>query len=188
MKNFEISFSWIAVQSSQSISYFFPAPVSSYIRSQYRRPAIYRWLIERDGKASTYIGETENLERRLYHYLKPGPSQKTNRRVREFLDEELAHGASIEFDVLCFEPFVINGREYSPEKLWEKEVRCFLENLLITQLSSEVKKLNQLVSMPEKIIRSYLASTKPDMNPEQLKVLAAKVVKQAELSNKRNSE
>jgi hypothetical protein len=117
VKNSEISFSWIAIQSSQSISYFFPAPVSSYIRSQYRRPAIYRWLIERDGKASTYIGETENLEHRLYHYLKPGPSQKTNRRVREFLDEELAHGASIEFDVLLPDP-----KKIRKAKFWLKQL------------------------------------------------------------------
>jgi hypothetical protein len=182
VNNFEISFSWIAVQSSQSASYSFPELVSKYLRKQYNKPAVYRWLIERNGKSSIYIGETENLGRRLQHYLKPGPSQKTNKRVREFLDTEIVQGACIKFDVLIFESFVINRRVYSPESLWEKEVRCFLENLLITQLTSEVEKLNRVISVQEKAIHRAAKALRPDLNREQLANVTAALFKKMKQS------
>lgn len=184
MNGFEISFNWLAVQSSQGISYSFPAPVSKYLRQQYNKPAVYHWLIERNGKISIYLGETENLDRRLNHYLKPGPSQKTNRRIRKFLDEELSQDASIKFDVLSFDPFEINGREYSPEKLWEEEVRCFLENLLITQLPPEIEKLNRVISVQEKAIHRAAKALRPDLNPEQLANVTAALFKQMKQSVK----
>jgi hypothetical protein len=106
--SFEIGFHWTAVQSSNNISYCFPELVSKYLRDHYSQPAVYRWLIQRDGKTSTYIGETENPARRLNDYLKPGPSQTTNKRVRALLDNERNLNASIALEMLNFEPFEPN--------------------------------------------------------------------------------
>ena len=187
MNNFEISFNWIAVQSSKNIPYSFPQPITKYLRQQYNWPAIYRWSIKRSDKTLIYIGETERLDRRLNHYLKPGPSQKTNQRLRELFDKELISGASIGLDVLSFESFVINGREYSSEKLWEKEVRCFLENLLITQLPTEIEKLNRLISVQEKIVHRAAKLIRPDLSQQQRAVIISSFMKQAKAAKEESA-
>jgi hypothetical protein len=146
------------------------------LRRHYERPAIYRWLTERDEKSSVYIGETENLVRRLTHYLKPGPSQITNKRLRDRLDEELRLGARISFETLAFDPFSINGHLYSTANLGSKEVRCFVENLLLSQLPPEIERLNRLDSMQQKAITRAAMILNPGMESDQAKALASKVM------------
>jgi hypothetical protein len=42
---------------------------------------LYRFEFVKDGIAHAYIGETDRLRRRFYHYQNPGPSQQTNTRL-----------------------------------------------------------------------------------------------------------
>jgi len=59
-------------------------------RSKLRIPVIYSWRVLRDNREiEIYIGETEDVGRRFYHYLKPGPSQKTNIRTKSVSKLEL---------------------------------------------------------------------------------------------------
>jgi len=176
MTNLDISFSWIPIQGLKDVPYRFPEVASRYLKEQYERPAIYRWIVQREQKQYIYIGAAENLGRQLVHYLKPGPAQTTNLRLRAFLDQENALGASISFEVLLFEPFSINGRQYTPADLGTKEVRCLLENLLICQLPGGVEKLNRLDSVPVKMIARAARTLNPKLQPDEAKALALKAM------------
>ncbi|HEX4067131.1 MAG TPA: hypothetical protein VHZ09_14005 [Acidobacteriaceae bacterium] len=176
MTNLEISFGWVPIQGLKDISYCFPEIATRYLREQYAKAAVYRWLVQRDDKMFVYIGETENLARRLSHYLKPGPTQTTNKRLRAFLDQQNSLSASISFELLSFEPFSINGKQYSAADLGKKEVRCFLENLLITQLPSAVEKLNHLDALEEKMIAKAAKILNPELAPNEAKALALKAI------------
>jgi len=53
-------------------------------------PGIYRFLSRDRQGSSVYIGEAEDLKRRMQHYRTPGPRQLTNlrlhRRIRDVLE------------------------------------------------------------------------------------------------------
>ena len=176
MNNLVISFGWVPIQGSQGTPYRFPEAATKYLRERYGTPAIYRWLVQRDQRRCVYIGETENLVRRLVHYLRPGPTQATNIRLRAYLDEEYALGTSISFEALVFEPFSINGRQYSSADLGTKEVRCMLENLLITQVPMEIEKLNRLDSLPGKVIAKAPGILNLGLEPGEAKAIALKAL------------
>jgi len=50
--------------------------------------------------ATKYIGETDNLQRRVAHYRHPGPSQLTNIRLNERMRSHLAKPGRITMDVI----------------------------------------------------------------------------------------
>jgi hypothetical protein len=114
------------------------------LRSQTAHPAIYRRSVEHDGRrVKTSIGETELLGRRLYHYLKPGPSQHSNVRLREeFLSLE-ASGYRVFLDTFDFEPFEINGIEISLQSLDKKYVRRLVEAVVCLESEDGVESLNR---------------------------------------------
>jgi hypothetical protein len=65
------------------------------------RPGIYRFTItESSGSKCYYVGETENLSRRMNHYRQPGPTQQTNIRLNARLLKVLAHAGRVEVDVV----------------------------------------------------------------------------------------
>ncbi len=176
MRGLDITFRWVPIQGLKDVSYCFPQVATKYLRDQYGRPGVYRWLVRRDQKTSVYIGETENLATRLSQYLKPGSSQATNKRIRAFLDSEHQCGARISLEVLEFDPFAINGLIYSVETLGTKETRCFLENLLITQLPAGVEKLNQLTSFEEKLIAKAALTLNPALQAHEAKIAARNAI------------
>ncbi len=83
MKSLWFEFHWRRLKDPNGDDFTYGTDLGK-LRSQTAHPAIYRWSVERDGRrVKTYIGETELLGRRLYHYLNPGPSQHSNVRLRE---------------------------------------------------------------------------------------------------------
>ena len=186
MTSLEISFRWTPIQGLIDVPYSFPQPVTPYLRNKYGGPAIYRWVAERDQRKSIYIGETENLARRLTHYLNPGPRQPTNKRMRDFLGQELDLGAKVSFEVLEFDPFSINGHAYSMAGLGSKEVRCLLENLLLSQLPSDVAGLNRLHSLEQKVIARAALTLNPRLQPDRARTIASGILKR--IGQKNNSE
>jgi hypothetical protein len=68
-----IHHSWEPVLASSNSRYLFPGNITSNMKSVYRFPAIYRWLIQFPSKSVIYyIGETEQLcPGRINLYLKP---------------------------------------------------------------------------------------------------------------------
>ncbi len=128
----ELDHEWIPVQVSPEQRYIFPCAVTPYLRDAFSGPAIYRWVVyerEPGDLRRLYVGEADQLPRRLYHYLHPGPSQQTNLRLNaEFLRETQA-GRSVTLEVLRFKPFEFEGANFSMGDLEDKLVRRFLENL-----------------------------------------------------------
>lgn len=56
---------------------------------------LYRFDLEDADGQTTYIGESDQLARRLQHYRTPGPSQRTNLRLNEHFRRALSQGRSI---------------------------------------------------------------------------------------------
>jgi hypothetical protein len=128
MRELDIDCAWEPVISAPKTRYVYPHPVNKYIEEHYSKPVVYRWAFSKARHGSgpdtmrsaqaVYIGETENLARRLRGYLHPGPSQATNKRMKAYLDEELKLGAIIDLSILRFEDFhIIIDREKRESRL-----------------------------------------------------------------------
>ena len=125
-------YEWVRVLEDGTTPYEFPHRVSQHMRQQHSGPAIYRWTIHRQADITgVYIGETEALPRRIYHYLKPGPTQQTNIRLHKAFTVAKEHGLSVTLEVLRFTPSQVAGHSISQASLEEKTVRVLLEHLML---------------------------------------------------------
>jgi len=123
---------WIRVETSPGSPYTFQMEINPHFRLHWNKPAVYRWIILKQASADIqrlYIGEAEHLPRRIYGYLHPGPSQRTNQRLKSEFEKEITTGNVIFLEVLNFTPFTIENITISQEDLHNKMVRRFLENL-----------------------------------------------------------
>jgi hypothetical protein len=147
------NFAWDRVQSAEGVPYLFPEPVTAFIRARHAGPAIYRWLVQRDGcPAKVYFGEAEILWRRLDNYRRGSQAQPTAARIKEVLVAQQV-GFEVVLEVLQFVPISINGAVIDNKSLGRKEVRCFLENLLILTLPPGIELLNKVTSVETKQVR-----------------------------------
>ncbi len=123
---------WVPAQNAPGRPYLFPGDLSPYFREHYRRPCIYRWNVfksQPEDSRKAYVGETELLDRRVYHYLHPGPRQQTNLRLKALFDMELSKGNSIALEIFGFETFCLNGVSISVADLRDKVVRRLMEGI-----------------------------------------------------------
>ena len=57
------------------------------------KPGVYRLRLRSvEGVESNYVGQSDNLRRRFFHYRNPGPTQATNLRLNRLIRELLAFG------------------------------------------------------------------------------------------------
>ena len=65
------------------------------------RPGVYRFTLTGgdSGSLSIYIGESDNLARRMGNYRNPGPTQPTNGRLQARMLETLAGGGMVSVSV-----------------------------------------------------------------------------------------
>ena len=62
-----LKYHWAAVIGDDGEPYTFPSPLGFRIRSDWARPAVYRWTVTVLGKVdAVHIGETDDLSRRIY--------------------------------------------------------------------------------------------------------------------------
>jgi hypothetical protein len=136
MNFLDIKYRWTNVQSSLGYNYLYPGALSAYMKEQYCRPSVYRWFVwtPTTGVSALYVGETDNLARRIQHYLKPGPRQATNLRLKRYFDEAAQKAERVEMEVLEFEPFQINQVSFSMDLLGRTHIRRMLENLILVLL------------------------------------------------------
>ena len=134
--NLLLAYDWVPVESAPGVAYAFGQPVSPYLRQAYARPAVYRWRIRPgpEGEAELrYIGETEDLPRRMYHCLKPGPSQQTDLRLHGLLMQALDRRAHVQAEVLRVDSCEVNGRLAAESSFADSGFRRCLEELLTFQ-------------------------------------------------------
>ena len=137
--NLKLEYEWRPVEGELGKPYRFPNALTSHLKAQAASPAVYRWVIyheEPGDLRKLYIGETEQLSRRIYHYLKPGPSQQTNLRMNALFLEEISRGNKVCLDTLDFEPFRVNDHEVTMNSLENKTIRRFVEHLLAFQYAT----------------------------------------------------
>jgi len=130
--NIALKYKWIPVENQPGVHYQFPEEISSHFRANWNGPAVYRWIVfqqEPGDLRQLYVGETELLPRRIYGYLNPGPSQRTNQRLKAEFEKELSNGHKVILEVLSFESLSIEGISISMGDLTDKMVRRVLESL-----------------------------------------------------------
>jgi hypothetical protein len=93
------------------------------------RPGVYRFKIETMMGASYYIGETDNLFRRMGHYRNPGPTQHTNIRMNELLIKVLGSEGTAAVDVVTSVLFGAEALDMS-----HKAARCLVESVALCEL------------------------------------------------------
>lgn len=138
MNLLEITNRWESVQLAQGCNYLYPSAVSPYMKEKYCRPAVYRWMVWTPGYGihAYYVGETENLARRVQQCLRPGSKQMTNLRLRAYFCEAVNQKQQVELQTLVFEPFQVNRVNFSVELLLHTHVRRVLENLVLVWMDA----------------------------------------------------
>ncbi|PJN48804.1 hypothetical protein PAEAM_56660 [Paenibacillus sp. GM1FR] len=134
MYSLSLDFEWKSVDAVANIeTYRFPRPFDKTMNKFYHVPAVYRWKIYKPHTQCTmvYIGETDNLKQRISGYLKPGPSQHTNIRMKALFEQYIKGGFIIELDIFQIKKFIFGGIEYQQDSLDSKNIRVLLENLII---------------------------------------------------------
>ncbi len=139
MNVLEINHRWADVQSLQGYNYLYPTAVSSYMKEQFCRPAVYRWMVWTPGYGvhAYYVGETANLAHRVQHCIRPGNQQMTNLRLKAYFDEAIRQKQQVELQTFVFEPFQVNKVIFSMELLGHTHIRRMLENLVLVLMDGE---------------------------------------------------
>ncbi|HEY8754909.1 MAG TPA: hypothetical protein VIN65_00950 [Candidatus Dormibacteraeota bacterium] len=101
-------------------------------------PGIYRFRItDTDGTHHVYVGETDNLQRRMAHYRKPGPSQFTNLRLNARLRAALtAATGRVEVSTVTTARVSVNGNDLVVD-LSKTAQRRLLENAALVEAEQE---------------------------------------------------
>jgi hypothetical protein len=95
---------------------------------------LYRLEFAKDGITHAYIGETDRLRRRFYHYRNPGPSQQTNIRLNALLRQAIGSGANVIVSVLQHRPQLQVGEWSRTCDLLVKSERVLLEHAALLAL------------------------------------------------------
>ncbi len=62
------------------------------------RPGIYRFTFRSASAKSVYIGEADRLRRRFTQYRNPGPTQRTNKRIKTLMESRIKNGGKVELE------------------------------------------------------------------------------------------
>ena len=149
--------------------YYFPNKFTPYFRHTYALPAIYRWRVMRrqpGEKEIIYIGEAEDLTRRIQRVLTPSGTANdtdTNKRLHQIFRKCLAENQTVVIDIAKVEPFEINSVRFDQQGIADCFKRRALENLLLVfELArGEVQLLNIVVDHLAKAREALLKICKP---------------------------
>ena len=131
-----LKFDWKPVLLEDGTEYLFPGSQTRGMKERYGGPAVYRWNIytkvSEDLKLA-YIGETVSLcPGRIAGYLKPGPSQITNRRINGEFKELIAKGRKIRLETLVVTDCVVDKFTFSAKDFEDSCFRRTIEHLMVT--------------------------------------------------------
>ncbi len=142
MENLTFRHKWRDFEGPAAEPYVFPSDPRKYrplVHGRQPYPGIYRWLITpKTGsprKHRVLIGQSENLRRRLYEYIKP--STKRDRDCNRLFRKALRDGDRITCHYLEFEAFAINGACLTFDALTSPFIRGLIENLMLMMSPGE---------------------------------------------------
>jgi hypothetical protein len=129
----QLDISWECVKTNNGSSYEYPQSQTSLNEQQYGIPVVYRWAISIPGSEphACYIGETDNLYRRVRNYLYAHPSQTQASRVADRFRKEISKGSVVRLQMLTFGMFYVNNQNIDPPSLSDSARRKLMENLAI---------------------------------------------------------
>ena len=108
-----------------------------------RRPGLYRFRLCGDADDRHYIGETDELRRRLQQYRTPGRKQQTNIRINARFCDHMVAGGSIEVDIVDGRVAVSAAGTALEVDLAHKIMRGLLEHAaLVSDAATGVDLLN----------------------------------------------
>ena len=155
-----ISFQWrSAVVQGNGEAYNFPGKFTRFFRARYCVPAVYRWRVlknQPEEKEAIYIGEAEQLTRRIQRVLTPSKTAKdtnTNKRLHQIFQAFLSKDRKIVIDVADLDPFEVNGVRFGTDTMGDTFKRRAIENVLLAlaQGSGEFELLNVVVDSAEEV-------------------------------------
>jgi hypothetical protein len=140
--------------------YDYPNPIPKDFKAEHSGAAVYPLAIYPPASAdptAQYVGETEDLARRLRQYLRPRKTQRTEWRVKEYLDDQLKKGARIELHTFDFERFeILIGEDsvlVSTFELFDQFKRKMMENFAILAKPRNCTILNLAIDPISKKLR-----------------------------------
>lgn len=128
-------------------TYHYPGKFTLYMRESYSRPAVYKWFVHsvESGKGEeAYIGEAEDLVRRIQRVLTPSKTPKpgnTNAKLKSTFDQTVASGRFVSLAILDFSPFEFGGVVFAPHSLSNQYRRRMMENLCLCDAEARGQKL-----------------------------------------------
>jgi hypothetical protein len=132
----KVMFEWEAVRQSEAEEYVFPKPMTEFMKRLYKRPVIYRWIVERTNVGDEmlmYIGEAARLcPDRLSGYITPGPTQQTNLRLNQQFHECIANGGRVRLEIIKMTGAFVNDLDLTEKDLGRQDIRRLIERLLVT--------------------------------------------------------
>ena len=164
-----ISFQWrSAVVPENGEAYNFPGEFTRFFQARYCVPVVYRWRVlkkQPEEKEAVYIGEAEQLPRRIQRVLTPSKTAKdtnTNKRLHQMFQEFLSKGRKIVIEVADLDSFEVNGVRFGADTMGDTFKRRAVENILLAlaQKSGEFELLNVVVD-PVEEVRQKLSRLPP---------------------------
>jgi len=135
----EIRYSWVPIDSEQEEPLILlkdktlgTLAVSGVLSKLSEGAAIYRWGFFKFGQLKqAYVGETENFRQRIRGYLRPGPTQATNKRMNALFCKAIDDGFEIRLETLKIEPARLNQLNVCNQNLADPFLRKMMENLIL---------------------------------------------------------
>ncbi|WP_434453547.1 GIY-YIG nuclease family protein [Lentzea sp. E54] len=95
--------------------------------------AIYRLTFANSaGRPRIYIGETDNLRRRVGNYRNPGPTQQTSQRLHDELVRHLTAGGTVSLSI-AIEAEIETDGQHSVLPLARKTARVLAEHAALAR-------------------------------------------------------
>jgi len=133
----DIRYCWNLVESEKGVPFEWGGRVSAYMKSNYSRPGVYRWSIWKEKQlGAAYIGESEQVVRRIGQYLNPGSRDSTDRRLHDSLEKQFQKGLKVQLEFLFIEPTSLNSIRIANENLSDTFLRRMIENLIISDIDT----------------------------------------------------
>jgi hypothetical protein len=107
-------------------------------------PGLYRLRLKTsDGIESNYVGQSDSLRRRFFHYRNPGPTQVTNIRLNQLIRDLLSRGGEVSV-ATAYDVWVRTEQGAARADLNRGSLRRLFENLaLAVEQASDIDSLNR---------------------------------------------